>query len=102
MDFILSAKPIGALHAIELGFLDKTVEGELRSAAVAYTLQLLAAGKGPRRTGEMHVDPATATEDVFQRMTALARKLYQNRKAGLLAVDAVRKALQSTFAAGLE
>ena len=63
---------------------------------------MLAAGKGPRRTGEMSVDPATATEEIFQRLTEQARKLYPNRNAGLVAVEAVRKASQSSFAEGLE
>ena len=50
----------------------------------------------------MSVDRATATDEIFQRMTAQARKLYPNRNAGLVAVEAVRKASQSTFAEGLE
>ncbi|MES1263861.1 MAG: enoyl-CoA hydratase/isomerase family protein, partial [Peristeroidobacter soli] len=43
LDFILSAKPIGAPQAIGLGFLDAIVEGDLRGAAVKYTRELLAA-----------------------------------------------------------
>ena len=35
-------------------------------------------------------------------MTAQARKLYPNRNAGLVAVEAVRKASQCHFAEGLE
>jgi 3-hydroxyacyl-CoA dehydrogenase len=50
----------------------------------------------------MGVDRATATDEIFQRMTEQARKLYPNRNAGLVAVEAVRKASQSTLAEGLE
>jgi 3-hydroxyacyl-CoA dehydrogenase len=102
LDLILSAKPVAAPQAKELGFLDETVEGDLKTAAMRYARALLADGKGPRRTGEMKVDPATATDEVFTKHTALARKLYPNRNAGLVAVDAVRKASQSSLTEGLE
>ena len=102
LEFILSAKPVTAAQATELGILDQVVEGDLATAARAHARSLLAAGKGPRRTGEMSVDPATATEDKFQRLTEQARKLYPNRSAGLVAVEAVRKAAHSSLAEGLE
>ena len=102
LELILSAKPIAAQQAKELGFLDDTFEGDLRSAACGYARALLASGKGPRRTREMAVDPATATEETFARLTQEARKLYPNRNAGLVAVEAVRKSAKSSLAEGLE
>jgi 3-hydroxyacyl-CoA dehydrogenase len=102
LDFILAAKPVTAPQAIELGFLDTLIEGELRAGAIRHAQELLAAGKGPRRTGDMAVASDTATDAVFERMAAQARKLYPNRNAGLVAVDAVRKAATSGFAQGLE
>jgi 3-hydroxyacyl-CoA dehydrogenase len=102
LDFILSAKPVGAAQAKEMGFIDEVVEGDLRTAAIHYARSLLAARKGPRRTGEKPVESATATDDIFRRLTEQARKLYPNRNAGLVAVEAVRKGSQSSFAEGLE
>ncbi|HEY6123025.1 MAG TPA: 3-hydroxyacyl-CoA dehydrogenase NAD-binding domain-containing protein, partial [Steroidobacteraceae bacterium] len=102
LEFIVSAKPVSAQQAQELGFLDQTIEGELKSSAVAYARGLLAGGKGPRRTGEMKVDPATATDQVFEKSAQQARKLYPNRDAAVVAVEAVRKASQSSLAEGLE
>jgi 3-hydroxyacyl-CoA dehydrogenase len=102
LDFILSAKPVEAAQAKALGFLDELIEGDVRAGAVQYARALLAAGKGPRRTGEMPVAAATATDDMFTQMAQRARKLYPNRNAGLVAVDAVRKAAQSSLAEGLE
>ena len=102
LDFILSAKPIGSAQAIELGFLDEVIEGDLRNGAIHFARSLLAAGKGPRRTGSMNVDPATATEEIFQRLTGQARKQYPNRNAGLVAVEAVRASSRLSFAEGLE
>jgi 3-hydroxyacyl-CoA dehydrogenase len=102
LEFILSAKPVGAEQAKELGFLDRVIDGDLASGARDYARALLAGKKGPRRTGEMKVDPATATEEMFGRQAEQARKLYPNRTAGLTAVDAVRKAATSSLAEGLE
>jgi 3-hydroxyacyl-CoA dehydrogenase len=102
LEFILTAKPIGVVQAMEMGFLDQAVEGNLRTDAIAYTRALLAAGKGPRRTGDLTVSPATSTSDGFERATGQARKLYPNRNAALVAVEAVRKATQSSLAQGLE
>jgi 3-hydroxyacyl-CoA dehydrogenase len=102
LEFILSAKPIGAPQASELGIIDAIIEGDLRTAATRYTRGLLAAGKGPRRTGERSVDASTASDAIFQRAADHARKLYPNRNAGLVAVDAVRKAAHSSLAEGLE
>jgi 3-hydroxyacyl-CoA dehydrogenase len=92
---------VAGARAPELGFVDAEIDGDLRAGAVAYARARLAAGDGPRRTGEMSVDPATATDDVFARMDALARKLYPNRRAGRVAVDAVRAASRTQLAEGL-
>ncbi|HEU4778765.1 MAG TPA: 3-hydroxyacyl-CoA dehydrogenase NAD-binding domain-containing protein [Steroidobacteraceae bacterium] len=102
LDFILSAKPVGTPQAREMGFLDEVIEGDLRSGATSYARSLLAAGKGPRRTGSLNVDPATATDEIFLRLNSQAKKLYPNRDAGLVAVEAVRKSLHMSFAEGLE
>jgi 3-hydroxyacyl-CoA dehydrogenase len=102
LELILSARPVDASRAKELGFLDEVVEGDLRSGAIAYARRLLAAGDGPRRTGEMKVPPASAAPEVFERMREKARKLYPNRNAGLVAVDAVRAAVETPLAQGLE
>jgi 3-hydroxyacyl-CoA dehydrogenase len=102
LDLILSARPVDAAQARALGFIDELVEGDLRAAAIAYARELLARGARPRRTGDMSVDPATATPEVFERMTQQARKLYPNRNAGLVAVDAVRAASSMPLALGLE
>jgi 3-hydroxyacyl-CoA dehydrogenase len=50
----------------------------------------------------MNVDPATATETMFEHMREQARRTYPNRNAGLVAVDAVRMASHSNLADGLE
>jgi 3-hydroxyacyl-CoA dehydrogenase len=102
LDLILSARPVDAARAQALGLVDVIVSGELRNGAVAYLRDLLAAGSSVRRTGERTVQAASATPEIFERATQQARKLYPNRRAGLVAIDVVRAATQMPFIAGLE
>ena len=102
LELILSARPVDAAKARELGFIDAIIDGDLRAGAIQYTRSLLAAGKGPRRTGEMRVRAETATAEIVERHCQQARKLYPNRTAGQVAVDVVVAATTLPFAQGLE
>ena len=102
LDLILAAKPVDAKQAQTLGFIDAVIEGDLRTGCIEYARSLIREHRGPRRTGAMSVDPATATPEIFERMTQQARKAYPNRNAGLVAVEAVRKAAVSSLEEGLE
>jgi 3-hydroxyacyl-CoA dehydrogenase len=102
LDLILAARPVDAAQGRALGFIDEVAAGDLRAAATSYARALLAAGKGPRRTRDLPVDPSTATPAIFDAMARRARESYPNRNAGLVAVDAVRVASSQPFQAGLE
>ncbi|HEX7417768.1 MAG TPA: 3-hydroxyacyl-CoA dehydrogenase NAD-binding domain-containing protein [Steroidobacteraceae bacterium] len=102
LDLILSARTIDAHKAVELHILDRVIEGDLRAGTIAYARELIAAGRGVRRTSEMQVDPASATERIIARVTAEARKQYPNRQAALTAIDAVRASVRLPFQQGLE
>ena len=102
LELILSARPIDAKQALDLGFIDATIEGDVRAGAVAYAQKLLSEGKGVRRTGEMKVDPATVSPEILEKAKAQAKKLYPNREAGLVAVDVVGAAAKLSLTEGLE
>jgi len=87
---------------MESGFIDRQIDGEIKAGALAYAKELVAAGRGPRRTGEMTVDPATATDAILGRYIAQAGKQYKNRKAPLTAIKAVRASVTMPLAQGLE
>jgi 3-hydroxyacyl-CoA dehydrogenase len=89
LDLIISAKPVSAAQALEMGFIDAVVDGELRDCALAFARDLLSRGAGARRTSERSVDPATATPAVFEKLRQRARREYPNREAPLTAVEAV-------------
>ena len=101
LELIVGAAPVNAEKAVEMGFVDRIVEGDLAGAALAYARELLATGKGPRRTGEMKVDPASATEAVWERFRQEAAKKYRGRVAPLTAIEAVKAAATMPLAEGL-
>ena len=87
LELILGARPVDTAKALELGFLDEVIDGELRTGALAYVRRLLAAGAGPRRTAERAVAPA-ATQEIAK-FKELAARQYPNRVAPLTAIEAV-------------
>jgi 3-hydroxyacyl-CoA dehydrogenase len=102
LDLIISARPVDAEKAQSLGILDAVVEGsDLRGAATSFLRELLAKGGAVRRTGEMAIDPASATPEVFERLEQQARKLYPNRRAALVAIEVVRAATRMSLDEGL-
>ena len=101
LELILSARPVAAGTAVEYGFVDALIEGDLRAGAIAHVRSLLARGEGARRTSERTVDPTTATDAIFDAHSKQARKQYPNRTAPLTAIEAVRASLRMPLADGL-
>jgi 3-hydroxyacyl-CoA dehydrogenase len=102
IELVLGARPVDTAKALELGFLDRVIDGELRAGTIAYAKELVASGKGVRRTGEMQVDPATASDAIIARAIEGAKKQYRNRQAPLTAIEAIRAAARLPLARGLE
>ena len=101
LELIIDARPVDAGQAQRLGLIDEIIDGELRPGAVAFARALLASGRGPRRTGERAVEPASATPAALERLAAKARALYPNRQAALTAIRAVEAAVRLPLAQGL-
>lgn len=101
LEMVLGAAPVNTKTALEFGFLDRVIEGDLRASTIAFAQEIVAANKGPRRTGEMRVDPATATDEIIARFAAQAKKQYRNRQAPLTAIEAIRGSLGKTLDEGL-
>ena len=98
LELVIDARPVDAAKAVGLGFVDAIVAGDLRAAAIAHAKTLTA----PRRTGEMKVDPATATEAIVARFIEQAKKQYRNRQAPLTAIEAVRASAKLPLDKGLD
>jgi 3-hydroxyacyl-CoA dehydrogenase len=101
LELIISARPVDVARGIELGFIDAQIDGDFRAGVIAYAESLAMDGRGPRRTCDRSVDPASATPAIIERLTAEARKLYPNRTAALSAIDVVAASVRLPFREGL-
>jgi 3-hydroxyacyl-CoA dehydrogenase len=102
LDMILDARPVDVPRALELGLLDAQIDAEVRAGAMAYAESLLTSGRGPRRTSERAVDPASATLAILERLTAQARSQYPHRTAAQTAIEAVFASARLPFQQGLD
>ena len=101
LEMIFNIAPVTAGKAIELGFVDAQLEDDRRTSAVNFARQLLADGKGPRRTCDMEVLPDTATAEIFDEFRQLATNKFRCREAPLTAIKAVAAAAEMPFEEGL-
>jgi 3-hydroxyacyl-CoA dehydrogenase len=101
LELMLAGRPVDVKQAVEYGFIDAVIDTDLRAGALAWTRQLIAQGKGPRRTCERKVDPASATDAIFARIAEQARKQYPNRSVAQTAIEAVKAAVRLPIEEGL-
>ena len=95
LGLVIDATPVDAAKAAELGFIDKIVEGDLKSGPIDYARTVAKV----RRTGELPVKPIDA--EAIERWREQARKKYPNRNAALVAIEAVTAAATKPFQDGL-
>ncbi|MGB5512004.1 MAG: enoyl-CoA hydratase/isomerase family protein, partial [Woeseiaceae bacterium] len=100
LDLMTSGAPIPAAKALELGIVDRLVEGDLRDAALAWARELADAGKGVRRSSEQVVP------DFDPSVFASYRSTLAQRARGQIApqhiVSCVQAATERSFAEGLK
>jgi 3-hydroxyacyl-CoA dehydrogenase len=104
LELLFGGRPVDAARALELGFVDRVSEGSesaLTEAAVTYTQSLVAAGKGPRRTCDRVVDPASATPQIRERLQGRAKSQFPHRAAPFSAIEAVTASVTLPFEEGL-
>ena len=101
LEMIVSAQPVDTAQALQQGFIDEVIAGDLRTGALAYIRHGLATGMAPRPTGARSVERSSATAAAVERLTALAKRLYPNREAALTAIKAVEASAELPFDQGL-
>jgi len=94
--------PIGAKEALELGIVDRIVEGDLLQGAVAFLREKIAGGERPPKTRERNDklgDEATNAA-IFEAARAQAKKAARGMMAPIAAIDAVEAATKLPFEEG--
>lgn len=101
LDMMLSGKPLSAADAVKVSLVDTAVEGDVTAAAVAYARELVAAGKGPRRTREMPVAGADRAGEILSARRAQFGRTFRNRNSPNVLLDAVQAAVDLPFDEGI-
>lgn len=100
LDIMTSGKPVTAAAATDLGIIDRIVEDDLETGAIAYARELLEGNAKPRRASELSVDPATASAEMFEQYRQTLAKRARGQIAPLNIVKCVEAAVALPFAEG--
>jgi 3-hydroxyacyl-CoA dehydrogenase len=101
LDMMLSAKPLSVAEAQKVSLVDTAVAADVTAAAVDYARELVAAGKGPRRTRERTIPGADKAGEIIAARRAAAAKTFRNRNSYNVLLDAVQAAAELPFDAGI-
>ncbi|MFJ4345371.1 3-hydroxyacyl-CoA dehydrogenase NAD-binding domain-containing protein [Pseudomonas sp. NPDC089401] len=101
LDMIVGGAPISAQDALAHGLVDALCEGDLAAAGQAFAEQLLAQGKGVRRTGERRVADAEAAAGLIEAKRVQVRQASPALFAPLRCVAAIEAAVALDLSEGL-
>ncbi|WP_332102836.1 3-hydroxyacyl-CoA dehydrogenase NAD-binding domain-containing protein [Kineobactrum salinum] len=94
-----SGNPIAADQALQLGLVDRLLEGELPEAAISWARELLAKGAPVRPTGQLPVAPPAAADFFTSHRQKNARKTRGQLAPGYIA-ELVELALTASIEEG--
>ena len=102
LDLMLSGKPMSAAVAREQGLVDRVCAGDPKDAAIAYARELIAQGRGPRRSRDQPVRGAEHAGELLAAKRAQVAKTMRNRNSPVALIDAVQAAVELPFDEGLK
>ncbi|MCH9693242.1 MAG: enoyl-CoA hydratase/isomerase family protein [Gammaproteobacteria bacterium] len=99
LDLMTSGAPVAASMARDAGLVDKIIDDDLYSGAIAWTRELLAEGAPVRKSSEQSVPEFDA--DIFDEYRAMLKKRARGQIAPLHIVSCVEAATNKTFQEGM-
>jgi 3-hydroxyacyl-CoA dehydrogenase len=100
LDMMTSGNPVDAARAASLGLIDQLVDGDLRTAALAWCRELAAKDAPRRKTSELTAD--SVAEGVLEQYRSTIAKRARGQVAPQKIVDCVEASLTRPFAEGLQ
>ncbi len=99
LEMMTSGKPFGIEAALELGIVDRRIDGDLRAGAIGWARELAHAAAPPRRVRDLPVPPSRPSlfEDFLRGLPATARRLPAPPRI----VEAIASAAMLPFDAAL-
>tara|TARA_B100000315_G_scaffold257675_1_gene307260 strand:- start:3125 stop:5233 length:2109 start_codon:yes stop_codon:yes gene_type:complete len=101
VEMIFGIAAITAKKALEIGLIDRILDGDLKTEALAYVEELLAADSGVRKTSDMTVDTEGYDDAFISEMKALAGKRMRGQNAPHLLLQAIDDAINLPFEEGI-
>jgi 3-hydroxyacyl-CoA dehydrogenase len=100
LDMIISAKPLSAEEARAAGLVDRLLDGtDVLAEAIVYAEEIIARGGALRKTRELPI--AHMSDQAFRNAAQSAALTRRGEEAPLKAIEAVRGAVEHTFADGM-
>jgi 3-hydroxyacyl-CoA dehydrogenase len=102
VDMCVSGQPINSAKALELGLIDRIIQGDLLTGAVGFAREVAAKSGPPRKTRDRNEKLGTIASNAaaFAAGRELARKTKRNQHAPLVVVDALEAAVALPFEQG--
>src|SRR5262245_61833752 len=103
VEMCAAGNPVGAKEAYQFGIVDRIIEGDLLTGAIAFLREKLASGEKPPKTrarSEKLGDPSSNTA-IFAAAREQAKKTARGMIAPLAAIDAVEASTKLAFDEGL-
>jgi 3-hydroxyacyl-CoA dehydrogenase len=102
LDLMTTGAPIAAAQALNIGLIDKVVEGDLLSAALEFAEEVIAQGAVLKRVSALEVDKAGASSEFFVNYKATLSKRFRGQEAPHRIVECIEAALNTPFDEGLK
>jgi 3-hydroxyacyl-CoA dehydrogenase len=102
VEMCVSGAPVKSPEALRDGILDRIIEGDLLSGAVAFALEVAAQNSPHRKTREKNekLDSASENEPLYSAGRKQAGKIRRNQIAPLKAIEAIQAAATLPFEEG--
>lgn len=97
LDMMTSGQPVGAAEALEAGIIEKIIDGDLRTGAIAYARELLESGAPLKRVSELDIDAAGVDDEFFAGYEQKLAKKMRGFFAPLQIVKCVRTAVNESY-----
>jgi 3-hydroxyacyl-CoA dehydrogenase len=100
VEMCTDGKPVPAEQALKLGIIDKLIDGDLLTGAVAFAREVAARPAPKTRERSEKLGSAAENEPIFSAARENVRKKQRGLKAPLAAIDAIEAATREPFEAG--
>ena len=102
LDLITAGTPITADKALNIGLIDKVVEGDLLTAALDFAQDVIAQGAELKKVRVLDVDKAGASAEFFAEYRATLSKRFRGQEAPQRIVECIEAALNTPFDEGIK